>query len=45
MLDGYGSIVDFPKVLPKIPTIIQSAGETIGKSIIGTGPAKALLIH
>jgi hypothetical protein len=24
MLDGYGSMGDFPKVLPKIPTIIQS---------------------
>jgi hypothetical protein len=25
MLGGYGSIGDFPKVLPKIPSIIQSA--------------------
>jgi hypothetical protein len=28
MLGGYGSMGDFPKVLPKIPSIIQSPGGT-----------------
>jgi hypothetical protein len=26
MLDGYGAMGDFPKVLPKIPSNIQSSG-------------------
>jgi hypothetical protein len=33
MLDGYGSIGDFPKVLPKIPTIIPSPGGIPHKTI------------
>jgi hypothetical protein len=33
MLDGYGSMGDFPNVLPKIPSIIQSAGGTPPQTI------------
>jgi hypothetical protein len=33
MLGGYGSIGDFPNVLPKIPSIIQSIGGATDESI------------